>query len=124
MSLTTTLTLGTALGGAAAVAIYTAVVPTSAAPVARTQPVSIQAVPTPTKTVLEPCDKGAVLVKGTCVVHVPGAVVAASAGRSTWTRSSSSGGSTSAATTAPAAPAAASHESDHEDHDGSEPGDD
>ncbi len=128
MSLTTTLSIGTALGGAAAVAIYTAVVPMSATPVARTQSVSVQAVPTPTKTVLEPCDKGAVLVKGECIVHVPGAVIVAPAASS----GSSSSGSRSSSPTSSTAPATSAyddhesedHGSDGEDHGGSEPGDD
>ncbi len=125
MSLTTTLTIGTALGGAAAVAIYTAVAPAAPPQASSTQPVSVQAVPTPTRTVLAPCVRPAVLTKGACVTHVPGPIIVAAAPAST--SGSSSARPTTRSTSAPAPTTEPGDtygdESEH-DHGGDGPGDD
>ena len=112
MSLATTLTLGGALGGVAAVAIYTAVVPAGAAP-AQTQPVSVQAVPTPTRTALAPCVAPAVLEHGYCVTHVPGPPVTTSQAQSVST-------SVTAAASTPTAAAPTGQSSAPREHDGDE----
>lgn len=111
MSLRTTLTLGTALGGAAAVAIYAAAAP-APTPASATQKVSVQAVPTPTKTVLAPCDASATLENGVCVTHIPGPVIVAAP------RVASSG-PTQSTTSAPTA-SATSSPATYGEHDGHE----
>jgi len=112
VSLTTTIAVGTALGGVAAVAIYTSMapVPTVTTPVGHE--VSVLAVPTPTKTVLAPCVKPAVLEKGVCVTHVAAPPAPAPVRQPAGTTSSTSA---SQPTTAPT-------QQDDGDHDG-DPGD-